>query len=344
MAHIYFYHGSNALASRQALGQLLSLYGQKHGSTNRYQLDGSEADFPTFKLHLLESLTSQSLFPQPTLTVLLRPTIQDKGKKGDYTLILVKQLERLLAERDPNQTILIWEDQLLLTGHALWQFFQDHRADKWLKILEYSCQDSYSEVKRLSAVLQTEGWTLSQAGGRYLVSCMDAWLKQQRLLERKKPNQPLLREQRPFQLQQVIETAKLLSQGRVLTNAVLEQAVGEIEGQVSVFEISDSIFRRQWSKAIKLLNQWEYEEYEDGAYFGLLAILRQNCANSELPLYNQVGLRLLADAELIAKNGLWPLPIIAEQIVFKLEQSARGLEVEGLVRGKNLWLSVLPKS
>lgn len=344
VAHIYLFYGDDSLASSLALKKWQQLYQDKHGVTNQFLIEGGEGDLNRFKEKLTEALTVQTLFSEPSITIIRRPTVQDRSPKGEFALTLVKLLDKLEISKDPTQTVLIWEDRLLAHNSILLEWFNTHTENGWAKTLLHNFNSPPVVLARLSKQLQAEGWTLTNDGAAYLQQCLLDWLKQQRLQERLKYNQELERDWRGYYLSQTIETAKLLAERAEINRAVLMTATGESYGLISVFEISDAMTRRHWSKAKQLLQTWEKEKVDDSNYFGLLAILRQKWGLERDGLFSNLGLQYLADIDLMAKNGIWSLPWLVERLVTCLEETSKGAEKIEFVSGKKLWLSTLPRS
>ncbi len=329
---IFLFHGNDSLASSKALRGWERLFTEKHGDVSKYRIESDEHDDLQFGRALEQAIMGQGLFSTKRFCIVKRPTALEKGNSRPYSAKLVAQLSQLVAAHDADCTVVIWEDKALSDTHVITKWFVEHEATGSAKCMNHSVPHTRELVTQVQASLQQHNLALSKNGAQHLYQLLTQREKEQRLLGQLRSQESLSRDVRSWWVQQIVELLILLLPAPSIVEAEDIDRVGEsLQPQVSIFEVANAITGGGMALALQLLSQWETQQVEDSQYFALISILRKQAST------NKKLLRLLADAELLTKNGVVPLPLLLHLLVRRLNAG----ESE-LLPARTVWLSKLP--
>ncbi len=249
---IFLFHGNDSHGSGLAVRRWERLFRQKYGDATCYRIEADELDAVQLSRQLGMALAAQSLFPQPTLCLVRRPTRQETGRGGGHTQALLKALTEVVSRADDSVTFAIWEEKSLTEKHPLVTWFSDHAGRRQAAVKDHAVANFRQFGPAAAAYLQEHGYRLESAAARWLEEGAKRQEKEQRLVKRLKANDPLREDARSWWLHNILDTAMLLAPHDRIEVAVLEQCEELAETPVGVFEIMNAIEREQWSLARSL--------------------------------------------------------------------------------------------
>lgn len=339
---IFLFHGSDSLASSRAVSRWVNLFSKKYGTEMLHRIHADETDAQTFAERLRNVTQAQGLFSDTSLVLVKRPTAREKGSGGDYTSALKEVLEKGVPE---TMTLVVWEELELPDTHSLMKWF----VTASLK------QDAVVKLHRLpqtSKVLSVVGEELAEVGVRLsreaeqlLVKKLATLEKTQRLDKQLKAQDVLKQDERSWWLHHVVESLILSSsEGRVISGDELEEVTETLEDPIGVFEVCNAITSRNITKARQLLTTWEQQDADDGSYFRLFHLLRRDAKRGLAHSgYSRYMLRLLAEVELLVKNGFVTLPLVADLLCIRLQHATADSQPP-IIDERALWLATLQRS
>lgn len=327
---IYLFHGNDSLASRQDLTRWSNVFVEKYGEHTRHHLYADEMSAEELTTSLVRTIESQGLFPEPTFVLVARVSSYTAARIREVTAAL----SHLLPILDDTLTLVIWEDQHLDARHPLRLWFEERQEKGIASIKDFKTPHDAALVKSLATQV-----SIDAAAERWLVQYLRVLEKEQRIEQKLHATDTIVRDRRSRQVQSLVELASLLSpDGAVITTNSLDAAVGVFSNPVSIFEIANAIRDAQWTRARTLLDAWGED---DGAYFGLYTILRNQFrrettgSQAKRAVY---ALRLLAEIEVIVKNVSLEHIAIMDLFISRLALMASEGE-RPLLSEKRLWLS-----
>ena len=335
-SRVFLFQGNDALASRRSLQKWESLFIEKHSDMSHHRIYLDEMAFADAKIRIEQALTEQSLFQSAILCVIYRPTSQEKGRTGVFSQVLLDLITPLLKGDASDVTVLIWEGKRLADNHILRQWFTDHETRGLARAYEFTVPPHRELLSEAQAYVTDQGYLMTQSATRLLDSALVTFEKEQRSSERLKARDLPVHDMRRWWLWNVLDTVMLATKDTLIKEDVLQTCLGEVHAVITPFEIANACDNRQWKQASKLLSNWE-NKGDEGQYFMLMAILRQRFAMRVPHTEAQYAMRLLAEMELLSKNGILPISSLFTLFFIRLEQAQFQ---EALIPPKVAWLGV----
>ncbi len=329
---IFLFHGNDSLASSKSLKAWEQLFSQKHGDVSKYRIESDEYDDVAFGREIEQALTSQGLFSTKRFCIVKRPTALEKGNARAYSTKLVEQLTKLVASSDTDCTVVVWEDKALSDTHTISKWFTEHEQRGVAKRMLHTVLHTRELVRQVQAQLAQHNLALSQAGAQHLYQSLIQREKEQRLLAQLRSQESLAKDMRSWWVQQLVELLIIhLHAPSIVEAADIARVTEELQPQVSIFEVANAVTGSSLRTALQVLDQWEAASAEDSQYFALMSVLRKQAGP------NKRLLKLLAEAELLSKNGVLPLPLLLHMLTRRLFAQQNEILPPRLV-----WLSKLP--
>jgi hypothetical protein len=261
--------------------------------------------------------------------------LQEKGKKGAYTATLLKALERIVQQEDGEQTVLIWESKRLPVDHALRVWFQEHEGRGITKQYEFNVPFYKQLAEEGIAYIEAQKGTIDRDALRFIETSLQEIDKEQRNQERVRSSDVPAVDVRRWWLWNLLDTALLVAPEGRITAVVVKQCGGEIQTSATPFEIVNACDQKQWQRARSLLKSWNTAD-EEGAYFLLVSLLRQRYRTHMPHTSAQYALKLLAEIELLSKNGVGHISWLLDLFCWRLQEGKHELS---LVPARTLWLA-----
>lgn len=331
---LYLFHGNDSHASSRELRRWTEHFRSKHGDVT---LEGIQADAvkpEELFTQLRQAVETLGLFATPRLVVMKRVSALPAAKVKELLTYLGGQLATL-----PEQlTLVFWDDSLLSANHPLRTWFVEREAAGQGTVKQFRVIAGRQLIDTLVA---QSGTAASLEAKQWLYRYLQRLEKEQRLLGKVRASEELTRDLRVWAAQNLLTAASLLvPEGKQLTPAELERVEGAVSDPVSPFEIINAVSAHRWERARVLTHQWERED--EGAYFGLVSLLRNHflrVVGGPQGALGQYALELLAEVEVISKNislrQAWLLDLFFTRLsVFTGDGAGRPL-----VTPRRLWLS-----
>jgi hypothetical protein len=337
---VYLFHGSDSLASSNAVRQWEVAFKQKHGELLLHRLHADELD-PREFLERLQNLTqAQGLFSESTLVIVKRATKREKGSSGEYT----NALKQVLSKKLPDYlTVVVWEETLLSDSHALLKWFKEQVEASRAVVKTFVFSSLPVIMRVVEAKLQEAGLSLEKEAHQSIHQQLQALEKKQRLAKQLKTQDVLAQDERGWWIAQLTERLILTSSGRVNQQTLLEVMETMVK-PVSLFEVVNAITSRQYKRARELLSLWERDDEEDAQYFRLIHLLRREAKRSVgSSLYSRYLLKLLAEFEILAKNGFLTPQVGIDLVCIKLATASKD-QLSPIIAERKLWLASLRTS
>ncbi len=339
---IFLFHGSDSLASSRAVSRWVNLFSKKHGTEMLHRIHADETDAQTFAERLRNVTQAQGLFGETSLVLVKRPTSREKGSGGDYSSALREVLERGVPE---TMTLVVWEELELPDTHSLMKWFVTASLKQEAVVKLHRLPQTSKILAVVGEELGEVGLRLSREAEQLLVRKLATLEKTQRLDKQLKAQDVLKQDERSWWLHHVVESLILSSrEGQVVSAEMLEEVTENFEDPVGVFEICNAITSRNISKARKLLAAWESQDGDDSNYFRLFHLLRRDAKRGLAHSgYSRYMLTLLAEVELLVKNGFVSLPLVADLLCIRLQHASAGNQPP-IIDERALWLATLQRS
>jgi len=335
-ARIFLFHGNDAIMSRRSLQRWERAFIEKHDDVSHHRISFYTGSLEVLQQAMEQIITEQSLFVNPALYVIYRPTAQEKGKRGVYSEILLKVASQLLKQGRDDITLLIWEEKNLATDHIMTKWFQEHDLQGTAKQYEFTVPQHAELLHEAATYIEAEGYTLDTAAIRLLQSYLTQMDKEQRSVARLRSGDILAIDMRRSWLWNVLDSALLAAQGKVITVQDIEHCTDPIQADATPFEVANAVEKQQWQRVRFLMSTWN-EENDMGPYFVLLGVLRQRY-RTHLPHSSaQYALDLLAEMEVLTKNGMSKMAWLFDVFTFRMEEAQ---QTEPLLDPRMVWLSV----
>lgn len=325
---LYLFHGNDSRASGAELRRWVAVFLQKYGNATQYILHADEMPFDELAQRLSQALQTQSLFPEPRFIVVKRLTNAHTPARVKEALQIVGSQ---LAGLTDGVTLVVWEDRLVPANHSLITWFNEHALKKQAEVKAYRVGTGRNLVDGLKADTS-----------RQIDPLALSWLEQHaRRLEREQRIQGKLRagdeiasDWRVWILENILETASLLSSDRIIKKEHVEKAAGVVTESVSPFEVINAVQANDWARARRLLVNWD--QTDEGSYFGLTALLRNHFRRQSGEL-SKYALELLAEIEIISKNVGLKQAWLLDLLLLRCQMFSG--EHASLVNARRLWLS-----
>jgi|GEM_PF-4470927 len=334
-ARIFLFHGNDALMSRRSLQRWEKAFVEKHADLSHHRLYFDKGSYEDLQEALGQIITEQSLFPTPSLYVVYRPTGQEKGKRGSYSEALLKIASQLVKQERDDVTLLIWEEKNLPADHVITKWFQEHEEQGTAKHYDFMVPQNRELMREAAAYLEGEGYSLESAASRLLENYLQEMEKEQRSSARIRSNEVMPVDMRRSWAWNVLESALLAATGSVITLADIQRCAEPIQANATPFEVANAIEKQQWQRARFLLSTWD-EESDMGPYFVLLGVLRQRYRTHLPHTTAQYALDLLAEMEVLTKNGISKMAWLLDMFTFRMEES---VHAESLLDPRIVWLA-----
>lgn len=335
----FLFHGPDSRASAQALARWRSVFLGKFGETTLYVLEADELSADGFAEHFGKSLRVQTLFPEPRLIVVKRLTSQEKAGGGAYTKRFLEDMDAALGGLGAETTVALWEPRALSVTHPLARRFQEWQDEGRAKVQHFALPEGRGVVRLANAYLGRYDQYLSTEAESWLVSQYRRLEKQMRLARRLKAREELVEDERGWWLAQLLESASL-NAAQEVGLADLEAGQATLEDPVGPFEFGGAVAAGRWEQARYLLSRI-LQDNEEGELFGLVAALRWQLERQPGSLTAErarYGLRLLAEAEIVAKNSTAGLSWLLTLWLLRLEAVTRAQQ-PSLLEPRRLWLA-----
>lgn len=339
---IFLFHGSDSLASSRAVLRWEQLFQKKHGSDLFHKIHADEMDAISFANRLRDVLLAQGLFGETSMVVVKRPTSREKGNGGDYTTAI----KELLAKGIPETvTVVIWEELELGDTHSLKKWFVEASLKGVASVKLHRLLPVPKLMPLVREELQEHGLKLTREADQRIASSLGSIEKTQRLAKQLKAQDVLKQDERSWWLHHLVEGLVVSAPvDGVITETLVDEVADARPDSVGIFEVSNAITSRSMQRAREYLRAWELQGEDEANYFRLFHLLRRDAKRGLTHSgYARYMLKLLAQVELVIKNGYLTPAVAADLLCLRL-QHADAESQPPLVREKVLWKATLQRS
>ncbi|HSI20114.1 MAG TPA: hypothetical protein VLA04_00105 [Verrucomicrobiae bacterium] len=329
---LYLFYGNDNRRSQREMQRWVGVFLQKYGETTQYILHADELPHEELLKQLRQALETQSLFASPQLVVVKRLT---SGATAARVKEVVSILSRQLSTLSDTVTVVFWEDRHLPPSNALLTWFAEHEEKKQAEVKVFTAGSDRSLVQQ---ALREAGVEAQPEAVRWLERHLMQVERQQRIEGKIRTGDSVLHDHRTWVVQQVVDSAVLLMQGNILSLPDIERAAGMVLDSVSPFEIINAVQAGKWMEARRLARRWEKDD--EGAYFGLVALLRNHFkreVGGPRAHFAHYALELLAEIEIMSKNVTLRQAWLLE--LFCARCSTFNGAHKPLIAPRRLWLS-----
>jgi hypothetical protein len=335
---LYLFHGNDERTSLNDVRRWLEAFATKYGNSTRYTLEADELGFDELRATLHQVLTTQNLFAEPRF-ILVRRLL----KAGTPTKIreLLSVIGAALPALGPDITVVVWEDQGVPASHVLSTWFADQVAQGRAEVKQATLQAGKRLLDAAAAAADVE---LSPEAMRWLDGYLRNAERLQRIEAKLRTPDVIASDRRGWELFTLVEAAALLSPNKVIDVPALSQAAGILETAVSPFEIVNALETGDWQEALQRAHRWERED--EGAYFGLMALLRMHFKkrlHGSGEIQARAALTWLAEIEMMSKNVPLRQAWLLDLLILRCRYFGQ-LGVGALVAPRRLWLSHIQRS
>lgn len=321
------------------------LFEAKYGVSSRQVIEADELNLENFNKRFDQALLDLDLFSSAKLIIVKRITAQENSSKTPFSKSFVEIVKKRIENLDENITLVVWEEQSLSLKHPLREAFEDWQVKGLAKINRYDLPN----LRNLSVLAKKY---LQERGIEIAPEAMN-WLEQQYLLQEKnlrilaklKYDQELMKDERSWWLEHILEEACLAQVGGRIEIKDLESISNSNTAlqTVQVFDVVKALFSTNWSLARKMFKQWEDAEVDLDSHFGLLGAIRWQLSKGDGRLSSTQKIQLehlILDLEIILKN--YPVSVywLWEMIILRLEINDQNKNILPI---KMLWLASLAR-
>jgi hypothetical protein len=328
-ARLYLFHGNDSRASSAELKRWLDLFIAKYGNATQYVLQADELSFEEIIQRFQQALETQSLFPEPRFVVVKRlsNTLQAARLRE-----VMKVLGSKLGSLDDQVTVAFWEDKLLPTTHVMHAWFLEHTDKKQAEVKTHRVAQGRALVDGIVAKGKGE---FTPGAQQWLEKHARRLEREQRITVKLRTGDEIASDWRVWVLANVVDSATLLAGSEPVTEEHLEKAAGVAHEAISPFEIVNAVQDGNWKQARKLVREWD--QGDEGAYFGLVALLRNAFKRSGNQARASYALQLLGEIEILSKNVTVKQSWLLELFLTRCELFKR--DEVALIDPRRAWLS-----
>lgn len=331
--HFFFYHGNDPLIVQRHANEWQLRYEKKFPDIPIIHIDGREVNGERMVSELSLRANSQSLFGDSVLLRLSSIASTEQGKRTTTS----RELGEWFRQKGPSfeGIILLTEYQLYEKGHPLLDAISQQESEGRAKVYQFLSPDDASLVREELRQLALSLRFTNEAKHQMLkgIRSFDA---EQRQLVRANSAATLVIDHRRAAIRSVLRSLATVSDSQVSPEDV--DTVWEGFGVTSPFVVLRQVERPN-STSLQIISPW-IETGDESDFFGLYEMIRRSAVRM-VPSRKDYLLSLMAEVEIIVKNGLLSHDILLPTILDRLQHfDATGIR-EPIVEYRTLWLGSL---
>jgi hypothetical protein len=332
-AQFYLYHGNDPILVQRVASEWERRYTKKFPDVPVVTIDGREMNGEALVREVKNRAGSQSLFGEQVLIRVTAVSATEQGKRVTTSKEIVSWLRTALGTFDGM--ILFTEYQLFDTAHPLRQYLEEIAKEGKAKVQQFDAPDDASIIRDEIAALEVR-LRFSPAAKREMLVGMRNFDQEQRQEVRANSSAVLYYDARRSVAASVLKSLAAMSDGDVSPEVVKE--LWSTYGVISPFVVLRQIERPDRTSG-EVVQNW-LRMSDDSDIFGLYELIRRTAVRMVSPRKEYL-LQLMAEVEIIVKNGLLAHEIILPLLIERLLQFDQTGKQESLAAYRSLWLGSL---